>query len=74
MQFTYCLCLLHVQVNSETGRITLSLKQSRCLSTDASFIQEYFLLEEKVEIVVVFTIISGFFLFITCLNLLFNLL
>ncbi|KAL6509107.1 hypothetical protein OROGR_023214 [Orobanche gracilis] len=28
--------------------ITLSLKQSLCSSTDASFIQEYFLLEEKI--------------------------
>lgn len=37
------------QVNSETGRITLSLKQSCCSSTDASFMQEYFLLEEKVK-------------------------
>ncbi|RVW22164.1 rRNA biogenesis protein RRP5 [Vitis vinifera] len=37
-----------LDVNSETGRITLSLKQSCCSSTDASFIQEYFLLEEKV--------------------------
>ncbi|RVW47001.1 rRNA biogenesis protein RRP5 [Vitis vinifera] len=36
-----------LDVNSETGRITLSLKQSCCSSTDASFIQEYFLLEEK---------------------------
>lgn len=38
------------QVNSETGRITLSLKQSSCSSTDASFIQEYFISEEKVDI------------------------
>lgn len=37
-----------LDVNSETGRITLSLKQSCCSSTDASFIQEYFLLEEKI--------------------------
>nr|XP_043631998.1 rRNA biogenesis protein RRP5 isoform X2 [Erigeron canadensis] len=35
-------------VNSETGRVTLSLKQSLCSSTDASFIQEYFLLLEKI--------------------------
>lgn len=38
------------QVNSETGRITLSLKQSSCSSTDASLIQEYFISEEKVNI------------------------
>ncbi|KAH9674101.1 rRNA biogenesis protein RRP5 [Citrus sinensis] len=37
-----------LDVNSETGRITLSLKQSCCSSTDASFMQEYFLLEEKI--------------------------
>ncbi|KAJ9541321.1 hypothetical protein OSB04_027827, partial [Centaurea solstitialis] len=37
-----------LDVNSETGRITLSLKQSLCSSVDASFIQEYFLLEEKI--------------------------
>ncbi|KAI3794742.1 hypothetical protein L1987_37379 [Smallanthus sonchifolius] len=36
------------EVNSETGRITLSLKQSLCSSTDASFVQEYFSLEEKI--------------------------
>ncbi|XP_076905789.1 rRNA biogenesis protein RRP5-like [Bidens hawaiensis] len=36
------------EVNIETGRITLSLKQSMCSSTDASFIQEYFILEEKI--------------------------
>ncbi|KAL3534003.1 hypothetical protein ACH5RR_007524, partial [Cinchona calisaya] len=35
-------------VNSETNRITLSLKQSLCYSTDASFIREYFILEEKI--------------------------
>ncbi|GFP79860.1 protein rrp5 homolog [Phtheirospermum japonicum] len=37
-----------VDVSTEMGRITLSLKQSLCCSTDASFIQEYFLLEEKI--------------------------
>lgn len=37
-----------IDVGSETGRITLSLKQSLCCSTDSSFIQEYFLLEEKI--------------------------
>ncbi|KAH9737719.1 rRNA biogenesis protein RRP5 [Citrus sinensis] len=37
-----------LDVNSETGRITLSLKQSCCSSTDASFMQEHFLLEEKI--------------------------
>ncbi|KZV37907.1 hypothetical protein F511_12189 [Dorcoceras hygrometricum] len=37
-----------VDVDSETGRITLSLKQSLCCSTDSSFIQEHFLLEEKI--------------------------
>lgn len=38
------------QVSNKTGRITVSLKQSSCYSTDASFIQEYFVLEEKVSI------------------------
>ncbi|KAL8459787.1 hypothetical protein ACS0TY_031636 [Phlomoides rotata] len=37
-----------VDVASDTGRITLSLKQSLCCSNDASFIQEYFVLEEKI--------------------------
>ncbi|XP_040372263.1 rRNA biogenesis protein RRP5 isoform X1 [Rosa chinensis] len=37
-----------LDVNSETGRITLSLKQSSCSSTDASFIREYFISEEKI--------------------------
>lgn len=37
-----------LEVKSETSRITLSLKQSLCSSTDASFIKEYFLLEEKI--------------------------
>ncbi|KAK2985370.1 hypothetical protein RJ640_029327 [Escallonia rubra] len=37
-----------LDVSSETDRITLSLKQSLCSSMDASFIQEYFLLEEKI--------------------------
>ncbi|XP_044501490.1 rRNA biogenesis protein RRP5 [Mangifera indica] len=37
-----------VDVNNDTGRITLSLKQSCCSSTDASFMQEYFVLEEKI--------------------------
>ncbi|XP_057768681.1 rRNA biogenesis protein RRP5 isoform X2 [Salvia miltiorrhiza] len=38
-----------VDISSDTGRITLSLKQSLCSSTDASFIQEYFFLEEKIS-------------------------
>ncbi|PON46626.1 Polyribonucleotide nucleotidyltransferase [Parasponia andersonii] len=37
-----------LDVNSETCRITLSLKQSSCSSTDASFMQGYFLLEEEI--------------------------
>ncbi|CAN6577203.1 unnamed protein product [Malus baccata var. baccata] len=37
-----------LNVSSESGRITLSLKQSSCSSTDVSFIQEYFMLEEKI--------------------------
>ncbi|KAF9664808.1 hypothetical protein SADUNF_Sadunf16G0056600 [Salix dunnii] len=36
------------QVNNETSRITVSLKQSCCSSTDASFLQEYFLSENKI--------------------------
>lgn len=37
-----------LDVNGETGRITVSLKQSSCASTDTSFIQSYFLLEDKI--------------------------
>ncbi|CAK9319362.1 unnamed protein product [Citrullus colocynthis] len=37
-----------VDVSGETGRITLSLKQSTCFSTNASFIQEFFLTEDKI--------------------------
>ncbi|WOG99939.1 hypothetical protein DCAR_0519295 [Daucus carota subsp. sativus] len=37
-----------LEINSETGRMTLSLKQLMCSSTDGSFIQEYFILEEKI--------------------------
>ncbi|KAG6700889.1 hypothetical protein I3842_08G135300 [Carya illinoinensis] len=37
-----------LDVSNETGRITVSLKQSSCYSTDASFIQEYFVLEDKI--------------------------
>ncbi|XP_010934562.1 rRNA biogenesis protein RRP5 isoform X2 [Elaeis guineensis] len=34
--------------NGETGRLKLSLKQSLCSSSDVSFIQGYFLLEDKI--------------------------
>ncbi|XP_010557958.1 PREDICTED: rRNA biogenesis protein RRP5 isoform X2 [Tarenaya hassleriana] len=37
-----------IDINQEEGRITLSLKQSSCSSVDASFIQEYFLMDEKI--------------------------
>ncbi|KAJ6846908.1 rRNA biogenesis protein RRP5 [Iris pallida] len=37
-----------LNVNRETGRIKLSLKQSLCFSTDVSFIRGYFHLEEKI--------------------------
>ncbi|KAL5720281.1 hypothetical protein ACHQM5_012960 [Ranunculus cassubicifolius] len=37
-----------LNVDSETGRITLSLKQSSCFSTNASLIQAFFLVEEKI--------------------------
>ncbi|KAJ6869934.1 rRNA biogenesis protein RRP5-like isoform X1 [Populus alba x Populus x berolinensis] len=37
-----------LDVNNETSRITVSLKQSCCSSTDACFLQEYFLLENKI--------------------------
>ncbi|KAM0952074.1 putative suppressor of forked, tetratricopeptide-like helical domain superfamily [Dioscorea sansibarensis] len=39
-------CVLNVE--SEAGRIKLSLKQSTCFSTDVSLIKGYFLLEEKI--------------------------
>ncbi|XP_061360719.1 rRNA biogenesis protein RRP5 isoform X2 [Gastrolobium bilobum] len=35
-------------ISSETGRVTLSLKQTSCSSTDASFIQDFFLMDEKI--------------------------
>ncbi|KAI9122039.1 hypothetical protein K1719_006728 [Acacia pycnantha] len=38
-----------LDISSETGRITLSLKQTSCSSTDASFIQDYFLMKEKID-------------------------
>nr|GMD47877.1 rRNA biogenesis protein RRP5 isoform X1 [Ipomoea batatas] len=41
-------CTNILDANGETGRITVSLKQSLCSSTDATFIQEYFLLEHKI--------------------------
>ena len=44
------------QVNNETSRITVSLKQSCCSSTDACFLQEYFLLENKVKLNVLYLI------------------
>ncbi|CAN8259671.1 unnamed protein product [Cochlearia groenlandica] len=37
-----------VDVNQEKSRVTLSLKQSSCASVDASFVQEYFLMDEKI--------------------------
>ncbi|RAL51772.1 hypothetical protein DM860_010490 [Cuscuta australis] len=37
-----------LDANGESGRITVSLKQSLCSSTDATFIQEYFLSEHKI--------------------------
>uniref|UniRef100_A0A2N9FCM1 S1 motif domain-containing protein n=1 Tax=Fagus sylvatica TaxID=28930 RepID=A0A2N9FCM1_FAGSY len=36
-----------LDASTDTGRIKVSLKQSSCYSTDASFIQEYFMLDEK---------------------------
>ncbi|XP_065857406.1 rRNA biogenesis protein RRP5-like [Euphorbia lathyris] len=38
-----------IDVNSETNRITVSMKQSSCFSTDASFLESYFRLEDKVR-------------------------
>ncbi|CAH2053972.1 unnamed protein product [Thlaspi arvense] len=38
-----------VDVNQEKSRVTLSLKQSSCASVDASFVQEYFLVDEKIS-------------------------
>ncbi|KAK9086007.1 hypothetical protein Sjap_026418 [Stephania japonica] len=38
-----------LNVDSETGRMSLSLKQSKCFSIDASLIQGYFLSEEKIS-------------------------
>lgn len=37
-----------LDVDNETGRITVSLKQSCCSSTDASLIQEYYFSEDKI--------------------------
>jgi len=41
---------LPLQVNAETARVKLALQQSMCSSTDSSFIQGYFLLDQKVVI------------------------
>ncbi|KAH0904854.1 hypothetical protein HID58_044357 [Brassica napus] len=38
-----------VDVNQEKSRVTLSLKQSSCASVDASFVEEYFLTDEKIS-------------------------
>ncbi|PKA45582.1 30S ribosomal protein S1, chloroplastic [Apostasia shenzhenica] len=38
-----------VNVDNEAGRIKLSLKQSFCFSTDISYIQGYFLLDDKIS-------------------------
>ncbi|CAK8570928.1 unnamed protein product [Lathyrus sativus] len=35
-------------ISNETGRVTVSLKQASCSSADASFINEYFLMDEKI--------------------------
>lgn len=35
-------------INGETGRVTVSLKQTSCSSADASFIQDYFHMDEKI--------------------------
>ncbi|XP_072958510.1 rRNA biogenesis protein RRP5 isoform X2 [Typha angustifolia] len=37
-----------LSVDTESGRIKLSLQQSLCFSSDVSFLQGYFLLEEKI--------------------------
>lgn len=37
-----------LEINNESDRLTLSLKQSSCSSTDTSFLQSYFLTEEKI--------------------------
>lgn len=39
-----------LQVNVETARVKLSLQQSMCSSMDSSFIQGYFVLDQKVII------------------------
>ncbi|TKW31046.1 hypothetical protein SEVIR_2G079200v4 [Setaria viridis] len=38
-----------LSVNAETARVKLSLQQSMCSSTDSSFIQGYFLLDQKIS-------------------------
>ncbi|CAD6220662.1 unnamed protein product [Miscanthus lutarioriparius] len=37
-----------LSVNAETARVKLALQQSMCSSTDSSFIQGYFLLDQKI--------------------------
>ncbi|CAN6171331.1 unnamed protein product [Urochloa humidicola] len=37
-----------LSVNAETARVKLSLQQSMCSSTDSSFIQGYFLMDQKI--------------------------
>ncbi|KAI5396242.1 hypothetical protein KIW84_062447 [Lathyrus oleraceus] len=41
-------CCNVANINGETGRVTVSLKQTSCSSADASFINEYFLMDEKI--------------------------
>lgn len=38
-----------VDVDNETGKIKLAMKQSLCFSTDASFIRSYFHVEDKIS-------------------------
>ncbi|KAI0529621.1 hypothetical protein KFK09_002175 [Dendrobium nobile] len=38
-----------INVDDETGKIKLAMKQSLCFSTDASYIQSYFLVEDKIS-------------------------
>ncbi|WCJ34083.1 rRNA biogenesis protein RRP5 [Euphorbia peplus] len=37
-----------IDVKNETSRITVSLQQSACFSTDASFLESYFRMEDKI--------------------------
>ncbi|CAA6662870.1 unnamed protein product [Spirodela intermedia] len=49
-----------INVNNETERIALSLKQSSCFSRDPTFLHSYFLMEKKVQDLKDYGVVLGF--------------